>query len=136
MISNEMTIAELYNCNPIENAEFSLQLWYNDVIKKRPSQITIKDNLIMLRQQLFCDTAVSCALSELSHDPFAGELWDGQLFEQLIKTDITYLKPHKIELQELYSVVKKYNKHEWLSNDERKRFVEVVNNYPKLLEKL
>ncbi|MDE7389575.1 MAG: hypothetical protein K2M82_01330 [Lachnospiraceae bacterium] len=52
------TIGHIYKCNPIQDAQYSLQIWYNNLLKKTEDELTTFDVIRMLRQKKFVDLAV------------------------------------------------------------------------------
>lgn len=84
-------IREIYDYDMIENDEFSLQKWYNMVMDKTPAELTVGDVCRMLRQKIFSVVAIGRAIEILEGDPFAGELFDGQLMENLYAGKEKYL---------------------------------------------
>ena len=65
------TIGQLYNERPIENAQYPLQIWYNDLLDKTENDLTVFDVVRMIRQRKFIKLAVEVAFRFLNEDPFS-----------------------------------------------------------------
>lgn len=123
-------IKEIYGCETIAFAEplYPLQEWYNLLIEKTVDAITIADVARMLRQNVFIDLALLKAVEFLQQDLFAGELYEGELLENLSEVETDLLKPVADELRIIVkSAVEKQLTHEWLYNGEEDEFREIVN---------
>ncbi|MGN1146658.1 MAG: contact-dependent growth inhibition system immunity protein [Acetatifactor sp.] len=71
---------EIYDCVVIISDEelYPLQKWYNQLIDKTPSEITVADVLRMMRQKQLINLAMSKAIKFLQDDVFIGETYDGE----------------------------------------------------------
>lgn len=107
----EKTIKELFNCEydycehdlgeGLGRGLFPLQIWYNQLIDKKISEINILDVLRMIRQDMFTEIAVDKCMEYLRLDPFDGELYDGQVIEHLAELDMSYLSKYQNELEDI-----------------------------------
>lgn len=88
----------------------------------------------MIRQNEFYDIAISRAVDYLKENPFAGEKCEGELLEKLSKVKINDLKYFTEEIKKILSCALIENKtYEWLLEEERKEFEEVINDFNSLL---
>ena len=125
-------IKNIYGCSNIE-AEgelYPLQKWYNQVIEKTISEITIADVLRMMRQNEFVELAISRAIDYLKDNPFAGELYEGELLEKVSMFDINQIRDYSDEIRNILEIALKENEvYEWLNEDERMAFKKIVNSF-------
>ncbi|MGN0595159.1 MAG: contact-dependent growth inhibition system immunity protein [Hominimerdicola sp.] len=117
------TIGQIYQRRPIQNAQYALQIWYNDLLKKKEDELTTFDVIRMIRQRKFLDLAVSKALDFLTNDPLVGDCFPGELLEKIVDTDTTIVKQNKAILQRIIVTCKeKIDDYEWSDNDEKIEF--------------
>ncbi|MDO5539038.1 MAG: contact-dependent growth inhibition system immunity protein [Eubacteriales bacterium] len=128
---SEKKIKDIYNCEYIVSDEelYPLQKWHNILIDKTVSQISIADVLRMLRQKELPDLAMSLAIKFLRDDIFAGELWEGEMLEQISKMDSSFLKEYKKDLKLIIEdALIKSSVHEWTYDGEEKEFRKVMDD--------
>lgn len=126
------TISEMYNCSyqQGETAHYALPKWYNTVIDKTPQEVNIADVLKMLPQKIFIEVALQRSIDILNDDPFAAELWQGQLLEQILQSDIPQAVKYKKSIFEIIARAKKLNgTYDWQSEESREKFSELLNTY-------
>ncbi len=117
------TIGQIYHKKQIQNAQYALQIWYNDLLKKTEDELTIFDVTRMIRQRKFLDLAVSKALVFLINDPFVGDCFPGELLEKIIDTDTAIVKQNKVVLQRIIVTCKEnIDNFDWSDNDEKAEF--------------
>ncbi|MDO4504246.1 MAG: contact-dependent growth inhibition system immunity protein [Clostridia bacterium] len=107
----EKTIKELFNreydyCEHdlgegLGRGLFPLQIWYNQLLDKKVSEINILDVLRMIRQNRFVEIAVDKAMKYLRIDPFYGEIRDGEIIYHLAELDMSYLSKYQNELKNI-----------------------------------
>lgn len=104
----QKTISELYNVKEIKlnKNSTSLEIWFNSVIYKNITQITLSDVLRMIRQQLFLEIALEKAIELLKNNPFVGEYYSGELFEHLLKINPRLLKKFDREIKKIIINIK------------------------------
>ena len=78
-----ININKLDKISPLDN-------WFYQLIVKSEDELNILDISRMLRQKIYPDIAISKAWNILHCNPFAGEMYDGQLLELLCE----YLQQH------------------------------------------
>lgn len=128
-----MKIKELYNCGyetPEGTSEelYPLQKWYNQLIDKTIQEINREDVAKMLRQKIFPDLAMTKAIEFLQEDPFAGELYEGEILAAIAKQETSLLASYARELQDVLSdALRKMMAHEWLYDGEEEEFREIVD---------
>lgn len=123
-------IKEIYGCEPIVSPEplYPLQEWHNHLIEKTVDAITVADVVRMFRQNELVDLALSKAIDFLQKDPFAGDLFEGELLEKLSEKDSTLLKPVADDLKTIVkNATEKQLTHEWLYDGEEDEFQEIMN---------
>lgn len=120
----QKTISELYNVKEIKlnKNSTSLESWFNSVIYKNITQITLSDVLRMIRQQLFLEIALEKAIELLKNNPFVGEYYSGELFEHLLKINPRLLKKFDREIKKIIINIKA-NINE-INNEEEKNEIE------------
>lgn len=85
----------------VEGELYPLQKWYNQLIEKTIYEITIADVLRMIRQNEFIEIAISRAICYYKNNPFAGELYEGELLEKMALFDIIQLGEYMYEIRNI-----------------------------------
>lgn len=66
----------------------------------------------------------------LENNPFCGQRYEGELMELLSKMDMIYLDKYKDNIQHILSKALIENKtYEWICEEEREEFGEVINSF-------
>lgn len=128
-MEGERKIKDIYNCQYIVSDEmlYPLQEWHNQLIDKRIDEITVADVLRMMRQKELIDLAISKAIEFLKENVFIGELYDGQILEQISELDISLLTPYHDDMKYILKVaLEKATIHEWSYDGEKDEFIEIV----------
>ena len=136
MIEDTRKIKDIYDCVAIISDEelYPLQKWYNQLIDKTLSEITVADVLRMIRQKQFINLAMSKAIKFLQDDVFIGESYDGEMLEKISEMDSSFLMPYTEDLKSITkNALEKSVIHEWLYDGEKDEFKEVVNVIAKKL---
>ena len=82
--AEQVTIRERHALEPDAGSPASgLVVWYNRMIEKPVDSLNAADAMRMIRQNILPDIALGAAIRIFARNPFAGELWDGQLLETL-----------------------------------------------------
>ena len=126
---DDRKIKDIYTCKYIHTDEemYPLQKWYNQLIDKKVSEVEISDILRMIRQNEFIDIAVLKAIDYLKENPFAGDMYEGEVLEKLSGISIDNLKDYINELKDILSKALINNEnYEWIDDEERKEFAEVI----------
>lgn len=130
-MEDERKIKDIYNCQYIVSDEmlYPLQEWYNQLIDKRIDEITVADVLRMIRQKELIDLTISKAIDFLKENVFMGELYDGQILEQISELDISLLIPYYDDMKYiLEAALEKATIHEWSYDGEKDEFIEIVRS--------
>ena len=135
MEDNKKTIEEMYNTHVITDAEYPLEIWHNEVIKKTPDELILSDISRMIRQKVFLDMAIPKAIAILKEDPFVGDMFTGQLLENLLGLDPDYYLDYKAELNYVVKEAEKNaNDYPWGYPEEKDEYLELVKTLKKILK--
>lgn len=135
MADIKKTIEELYNSHVITNAEFPLEIWHNEVIKKTPDELSLADISRMIRQKVFLDTAIPKAVAILKEDPFSGDMFTGQLLENLLELDSKYYLDYKSDLKLVIKEAERSaNDYPWGYPKEKDEYFELIKTLKKSLK--
>ena len=129
-------IKDIYDCVAIISDEelYPLQKWYNQLIDKTLSEITVTDVLRMIRQNQFINLAMSKAIKFLQDDVFIGESYDGEMLEKISEMDSSFLMSYTEDLKSISkNALEKSVIHEWSYDGEKDEFKETVNTIAKKL---
>lgn len=129
-------IKDIYDCVAIISDEelYPLQKWYNQLIDKTLSEITVADVLRMIRQKQFINLAMSKAIKFLQDDVFIGESYDGEMLEKISEMDSSFLMSYTEDLKSITkNALEKSVIHEWSYDGEKDEFKEIVNVIAKKL---
>ena len=130
------TLKKMYNLS-YDSSGFNSGLinWYNQVIDKTYSGLTVTDVCRMIRQDILKDIAIKKAIEFFLNDPYDGEYSDGGLLEILNSLDIySQGVPDIDNLKTTLNYVKHdYINFEW-SDEETKR--QYAKNIGKMLKNL
>ena len=123
-------IKDIYDCVAIISDEelYPLQKWYNQLINKTLSEITVADVLRMICQKQFINLAMSEAIKFLQDDVFIGELYEGEMLKKISEMDSSFLMSYTEDLKSITkNALEKSVIHEWLYDGEKDEFIEIVN---------
>lgn len=129
-------IKDIYDCVTIISDEelYPLQKWYNQLIDKTISEITVADVLRMIRQKQFINLAMSKAIKFLQDNVFIGESYDGEMLEKISGMDSSFLISYTDDLKNIIkNALEKSVIHEWSYDGEEDEFKEIVNAIEKKL---
>ena len=129
-------IKDIYDCVTIISDEelYPLQKWYNQLIDKTISEITVADVLRMIRQKQFINLAMSKAIKFLQDNVFIGESYDGEMLEKISEMDSSFLISYTVDLKNIIkNALEKSVIHEWSYDGEENEFSEIVNAIEKKL---
>lgn len=131
-MQDDRKIKDIYTCNYIEadGEMYPLQKWYNRLLDKRISELEVSDILRMIRQNEFMDIAISKAVSFLKENPFVGDMYEGELLEKLSNVNTDSLTDYIDEIKSILSnALIKNQDYEWLDDEERKEFAEIITKF-------
>ena len=123
-------IKDLYDCMPIisDGELYPLQKWYNQLIDKTISEITVADVLRMIRQKQFIKLAMSMAIKFMQEDVFIGESYDGEMLEKVSEMDSSFLISYACDLKNIIkSALEESVMHEWSYDEEEDEFKEIIS---------
>ncbi len=128
-----MKIKDIYNIefdlNTIPEDEIcSMHIWYENLINKTYTQLDLFDVTRMLIQNMFLDIAVKKAIEYLKINPFCGQRYEGELIELILRIDSSYLESHKEKIKIILNDATNKNvNYEWLVEEERQEFFDLLN---------
>ena len=102
--------------------------WFYEMVQKSVDELTLKDVLRMLRQEVYLDIAIPFACTKVLEDPFCGELYVGEMIDRLTKVFISNPDekkgfPYTIFLEE---VRQKWEMFEWADDFEQEEYKELL----------
>ena len=129
------TIEEIYDVHELPDVQYSLVGWHNEVIKKTPDELSLADISRMIRQKVFLDTAISKAVTILKEDPFSGDMFTGQLLENLLELDSKYYLDYKADLKLVIKEAERSaNDYPWGYPKEKDEYLELIKTLKKSLK--
>ena len=121
-------IKDIYNCKTLSGDD-PLVIWHNEIIEKRPDELSVLDVARCVRQKLFLEVAYEKLLKFLLQDPYAGDLYAGELLEKASEVDKEYIKKHRDEITEIVNLADEFAKaHEWESIDDKLEYISELDN--------
>ncbi len=129
-----MKIREIYNVKKLSGND-SLVEWHNNVIEKTEAELTVLDVARCIRQNLFVEAAYERLIVYLMQDPFAGDMYPGELMEKAVDVDAEIIRKHSHSLKEVIKKAELFiNDNKWELEDEREEYIESVNNLKNLIK--
>ena len=131
------TIKEIYNIhfeleNVAEKDRCSMNEWYSNLINKTYNQLDLFDVTRMIIQKLFLEMAIAKAVTYIEINPFCGQRYEGELIELLSMLDVSNLYDYKNRIMRvLISTLDKNKNYNWLCEEDRSEFNEILNNFLK-----
>ncbi len=123
----EEKIKDIYKCKSLDGND-SLVIWHNQVIEKKAEELTIADVARCIRQNLFTEIAYEVLLAYLLNNPYAGDLYEGELMDKASKVDKELISKHKSTIQEIIEKANTFIKtYEWLCEEDKIEFTDSVN---------
>ena len=133
--SKENKIKDIYSCKLEQNSDsnkvYNLEIWYNKLLEKTYSELTVADVLRMIRQEVFVEIALKKAIDILKNNPLVGEMYEGELLEKVLKEEIeTITKKYNEDIKMILKKAKeKAENYEWITNDEKNDFLNLIKYY-------
>lgn len=130
-------IKDIYMCKYIkqDGEMYPLQKWYNQLIDKKISEVNVLDILRMIRQREFIDIAILRAVDYLKENPFIGDMYEGEVLEKLSSIEVNSLTGYLDEIKDILSIALiKNESYEWLNNEEKKEFAEIIRKFSEKIE--
>ncbi|MDO4438914.1 MAG: contact-dependent growth inhibition system immunity protein [Eubacteriales bacterium] len=130
----EEKIKDKYECDKLVGND-TLVMWYNQVIEKNIGELTISDVARCIRQKLFLDTAYEMLLVYLLHDPYAGDIYAGELMEKACEVDSDFIIKHKDSVSEIIEHAQQFiDNHTWEFEEDKIEYQEAVERLSKLIK--
>ena len=90
-MENEKKLKDIYPENRTSVLSDAFQKRWKKVVNKRPSDLTIGELAMCIRQQHFLDTLMPLAIEVLRVNPLAGKVYKGELLHSVaLVTEYTY----------------------------------------------
>ena len=137
-MNTDRKIKDIYECEYIDadGEMYPLQEWHNRLIDKRICELEISDILRMIRQNEFIDIAILKAVGYLKENPFAGDMYEGELLEKLSDVNINALIGYIDDIKDILSnALVKNREYEWLIDEERAEFERVIMQFSDSISK-
>jgi hypothetical protein len=99
--------------------EYPLPAWYRAVYNKPLDELAVEDICKACRQKIHLEHIVPRALSLLKTDPFAGEMFDGELLASLKPVPPEYWAKNPAERLALVSLAESVLRHESVTEEVR-----------------
>lgn len=125
-------LKEIYEYDLIEDFDKSLMVdeWFNTIMEKTKDQLTVSDVSRMLRQKICSKVAIKKAIEILDEDPFAGEMFEGQLMFNLYDGKEKYLKLFYTQVEPVLEKAGLMSKtHQWSSEEEKEEYMDVLARF-------
>ena len=130
----EEKIRDIYNVEKL-NGNDPLVIWHNQVIDKVPEELTVADIARCIRQNLFVETAYEVLLAVLLHNPFAGDMYEGELMEKASKVDKSLIVKYSDTITQIINYARSSSmEKEWLDEEEKSEFLEYISELNELLQ--
>ena len=100
------TIKEIYNYDFIKNPDTSLLKDINNILGKTVDELGTHDICVLIRQEMFLDTAIPKAIEIIKNNHSAGDYYDYCLLVNLSKINAS-LSNYKDSLLSLITVLEK-----------------------------
>lgn len=130
----EKKIKEIYGCKKIVGDD-KLVIWHNQVIEKKLEELTISDVARCIRQNLFLESAYDMLLVYLLHNPYVGDVYEGEFMDKACEIKYEYVVDHK---EILLEIVKKshafIDTYDWQCEEDKEEFAIAVENLMKLIK--
>jgi hypothetical protein len=133
------TIKAIYNLE-YDKSNFNSGLinWYNNVIDKTINQLNVMDVSKMLRQNILWEVAINRAIELFIHDPFDGEMTDGDLLNLLLSIEKNYIKQNK-HIEHLATLTNElsftYMNFDWENESSKNLFKVNLDNLREIINK-
>ena len=129
-----MKIKDIYKAEKLSGND-SLVEWHNNVIEKTEAELTVSDVARCIRQNLFVETAYEMLIVYLLQDPFAGDMYPGELMEKAGDVEEEIIRRHSQSLKDVINKAELFIKeNKWELEDEREEYLESVNTLKKKIE--
>lgn len=129
----EKKIKDIYHCEPLDGYD-PLVIWHNQVIEKSIDELTIADAARCIRQDLFIDKAYEALLAYLLHDPYAGDMYKGELMDKAGEVNDDMIRKHKKTIEEIVKNAEQLvETYDWITDEDKIDFSESVHRLKETL---
>lgn len=125
-------LKEIYGYDeiPDDGLNYPNEEWFNAMLEKTPEQLSMPDVCRMLRQKIFSKAAMQRAIEILDKEPFAGELYEGQLMINLYAAKEKYLCGFYEQIKPVLEKAKSLaQQHDWQNEDEKNEYLRIVEQF-------
>lgn len=132
----KMKIKDIYEFDYIPESDlYPLEEWFNAILEKTEDELTIGDVCRLLRQRMCSKCAMHRAVEILREDPFAGEIYDGQLMSTLYGAKEKYLCLFYDELMPIIEDAElQALRRNWSSEDEKSEYLKIAMAFKHKIE--
>lgn len=110
--------------------------WFYEMVQKSVDELTLRDVLRMLRQEVYLDIAIPIACTKVLEDPFCGEMYVGEMIDLLTKVFISNPDEKKQDFYKMFAeeVQQKWEMFEWESDYEKEEYKKLLLRFSLLFE--
>lgn len=134
-MSNKQTIKNTYNLSYGDlKVNSGLIKWYNRLLDKTADELDEIDVSKMIRQDILVDLAIDSAINILKDNPYAGEMYDGDVLNSLnslVKNERVNIDQLK-KLKKLKNIVGEFkgrvSEFEWGDISKRELFIKNIED--------
>ena len=119
-----------YDYIPNDSEIYPLQEWFNTILEKTEDELTIADVCRMLRQRMCSKCAMKRAVDLLREDPFAGEIYEGQLMSTLYGSKEKYLCLFYADILPILENAEILSlSHKWANEEEKPEYLKIAEAF-------
>ncbi|MBQ1340581.1 MAG: hypothetical protein IIY35_08150 [Ruminococcus sp.] len=119
-----------YDYIPNDSEIYPLQEWFNTILEKTEDELTIADVCRMLRQRMCSKCAMKRAVDLLREDPFAGEIYEGQLMSTLYGSKEKYLCLFYADILPILENAEILSlSHKWANEEEKSEYLKIAEAF-------
>ncbi|MBP3745851.1 MAG: hypothetical protein J6I47_00105 [Ruminococcus sp.] len=119
-----------YDYIPNDSEIYPLQEWFNTILEKTEDELTIADVCRMLRQRMCSKCAMKRAVDLLREDPFAGEIYEGQLMSTLYGSKEKYLCLFYADILPILENAEVLSlSHKWANEEEKSEYLKIAEAF-------
>ena len=119
-----------YDYIPNDSEIYPLQEWFNTILEKTEDELTIADVCRMLRQRMCSKCAMKRAVDLLREDPFAGEIYEGQLMSTLYGSKEKYLCLFYADILPILENAEILSlSHNWANEEEKSEYLKIAEAF-------
>ena len=119
-----------YDYIPNDSEIYPLQEWFNTIRENTEDELTIADVCRMLRQRMCSKCAMKRAVDLLREDPFAGEIYEGQLMSTLYGSKEKYLCLFYADILPILENAEILSlSHKWANEEEKSEYLKIAEAF-------